>query len=124
MNEEDIQVGKALLVAGPAHGGAEFGFGCRSLLLDKLLVRAQRLARPPDDLGQTLLAHEHDQRELRVAPRPVPEELVDRVLELLLTAPELALTHEEVPVLMSHEDVRLPLEVEGFGRAPAAIHGV
>ena len=63
---------------------------------------------------QPLLADEHDDRELRVAPARVAEQLVDGLSEARRPLPELALADEEVaPVVAPYATTRGGSNVRG-----------
>src|SRR2546425_10470960 len=50
----------------------------------------------------------------RVAPREIPQNLIDGVGKCLGTVPYLAFTDEEIAVTLPNEDVRFPGHVERF----------
>src|SRR5262249_38077117 len=104
-DEEHVEIANALLFVRPTHGRSKLALGRRPLLTNELRVCRQRLTTLLDHVPHTLRLHEDDQRELRVPPPGVPEELVDRVDEARRAVPELALADEEVATLVLDEDV-------------------
>ncbi len=82
----------------------------------------QRCAGSADDGCQVLLAYEHHDGELGVAPGGVARELFDGVGKAACAAPVLALADEDVVLFVADEQVRLALEVEALGgRLPPVV---
>jgi hypothetical protein len=73
-----------------------------------------QFARPGDDRGDVLVRHEEDEGELRVSPRGVGEQLVERLVDRGRPTPPLAVADEDVAVLDADEDVGLACAVERF----------
>src|SRR6266536_1089761 len=77
-----------------------------------------------ENARQPLLADEHHDRQLRLSPACVAEELVNGVTEALDARPELALADEQVAPFMPDQDVRLPLVVKRLGVRASGVVGV
>jgi len=90
----------AAVISGPADGRAQLRLAGGLLPLHKLRMLCERLASLSDHVGQAALAHEHDDRQLRIPPGPVAEQLVDGLDEALLARPELTLADEEWRMLL------------------------
>src|SRR2546428_3904650 len=55
-----------------------------------------------------------DNSSPRVAPREIPQDLIDSAGECLGTVPYLTLTDEKIAVILPDQDIRLSGHVEGF----------
>ena len=63
---------------------------------------------------------EDNHRSLAIPPHEVSEQLIDRLVDGLRTAPVFEFGDEDIPVVMSDEDVSLALSVEEFTAGSSA----
>jgi hypothetical protein len=99
-DEEDVELTVTMRVASPMHGCPQLRFVLRVPPGDELGVGLERFATALDDAGEGAVPGEHDERELRVVPRLVAEQLAERLGEPGRAGPELALGDEQVAVLV------------------------
>ena len=85
---------------------------------------AERLARPLDYAREVPLLDRDDEREPRVAPGRVSEELLDGLAEPVGPRRDLALSDEDDATAVADEDVGLSFEVEDRGASLALVGAV